>query len=77
MSEKELCGECREKIIGLFATLTPMGERQVEEVFHCHHEPKEKEKCICLTMTAKEVLGYSEFLEQLYDITCKKCGRKL
>jgi len=78
-----LCWKCKEKIINLLDVLTPLGEQIVGEVFHCHHEPKEKLKCACdctkfrnMKVFAHEIntgdqwnLGPSVF--------CPKCGRKL
>jgi len=70
MSEK-LCRKCRDRIIELFVTLTPLGEQWVSEVFHCHHgEPKEKEKCWC-EIDNMDVWKYRKWCY------CPKCGKKL
>ena len=65
----DLCWKCREKIGHI---------NGVECSFawtHCHHEPKEKEKCWCDGSTGKEI-WYNE--KDKWKISfCPVCGRKL
>ena len=82
MSEKDLCEKCKNKIIDLFeeinhGPLTPDSMDCLKEAFHCHHEPKEKEKPKYWNCWyCKDGIGN---LKQIYPNwnLCPVCGRKL
>ncbi len=74
----ELCWKCREKWIAV------MGDNlDCNPLIHCHHEPKEKEKCWCedeyrkinLDCGYRGKLRLNEVLIEMHF--CPQCGRSL
>jgi hypothetical protein len=73
MSEKDLCWECRKDLHSMV----------INGSDHCHHEPKEKEKCWCeplidptekYTVVLNNRSGREEVLRLKF---CPECGRSL
>lgn len=61
----DLCWKCREKI--------PTSMSCLWDVLHCHHEPKEKEKCWCETNSC-----YFDAMAGTHKPKfCPECGKKL
>ncbi len=88
--ENKLCLRCKDRIVELFESLTPVGEQWVEEVFHCHHgEPKEKEKCWCEQPAPEKRLQLHDYIINRYGLGhyqmkgaevanfCPNCGKDL
>ncbi len=69
MSEKDLCYKCLE----LFNADYPMVKR-IHSWLHCHHEPKEKEKCWCEHHPNREVFYNGNWHKASY---CPECGTPL
>jgi hypothetical protein len=71
--ENELCWKCRDYYLNKYGSNCYFTPNQ-----HCHHEPKEKEKCWCEyaekertgRYPTKGALGF----KALY---CPECGKKL
>ena len=74
----DLCEECKEKVINKFSE-----GRNIEgfwmDIFHCHHELKERAKCFCC-LDGKFIPLYrtSRIYEDIKDSKfCPECGRRL
>ena len=67
----DLCDKClkewweKERDMNGYVKLIPVAT-------HCHHEPKEKEKCWCQKFEEDSVIKI--YANQFY---CHQCGRKL
>jgi hypothetical protein len=71
MSEKDLCRKCLKYHKNKF------GDEEVWPDQHCHHEPKEKEKCWCA-----EPLNFGITYHRIDDKGininfCPQCGKPL
>ncbi len=75
-----LCWKCREKFGGMYDSHASLKDFPF---FHCHHSPKEKEKCWCedeyrkinLDCGYRGKLRLNEVLIEMHF--CPQCGSKL
>ncbi len=89
MGQSELCKECLVAIARMSSKLclTPDMEKLLFLISHCHHEPKEKQKCWCegygkgeIKLDVARMVDFTfhgRITAPVYVRFCPECGRKL